>query len=58
MPGGRLEASKVTAADAPLAYPVGSVAVAVTDCFPEVSPFAGVHDQAPLSFAMPVHSGV
>ncbi len=58
MPGGRLEASKLTAADGPLANPVGSVAVAVMASLPPGSPPAGAHDQEPESVAVAVHSAV
>ena len=58
VPGGRSEASKLTAADGPLANPVGSVAVAVMVSLPLGRPAAGAHDHEPESVAVPVHSAV
>ena len=56
MPGGRSEASKLTAAEAPPIRPVGSVAVAETVALPAGSPPEGAQLQEPLSSAVAVHS--
>ena len=47
---------KETGADAGLVRPVGSVAVAVTDCLPAVRPPAGAQLHAPEADATAVHS--